>query len=242
MLDHGETYSGTPDFSAQSTTPRTIILSRSNPTAPPRPSLATLLRKSHEEGAKRKAYVIGTPTPATAGTKQSIFQREKKASKGVKSFEATTGAAPLASTPLGTTSSTTTSTQTPPSPAPPNNLNQSSQPSPYLSSLLHALPYTSTGVGMLLAHFPSMLLIRVFGAKRVISISLLISAVATALLPSVLDQKEEWEWAVWIMQLVLGMCFAPALSLIGETALNWGGVKEQLVFVVAGFVAIQVDF
>uniref|UniRef100_A0A915EJA3 Major facilitator superfamily (MFS) profile domain-containing protein n=1 Tax=Ditylenchus dipsaci TaxID=166011 RepID=A0A915EJA3_9BILA len=118
-----------------------------------------------------------------------------------------------------------------------SSIQQSSVPhADYLNILADCLVFAGPGLAVLLACYPTSLLLRRFGSRKVIAVALLVSGSLTASLPFL---AAHGRWAIVALRFGVGLCFSPALTFIGVTAANWGSLKEQLWFVTMGMMALQ---
>ncbi|KAH7698977.1 Protein T01H3.3, partial [Aphelenchoides avenae] len=107
-------------------------------------------------------------------------------------------------------------------------------------NLLGELPFVACfaapGLGLLVGHFPARVIMHKFGARITVAAALLLSGVATGVLPHCLQYGQA---CIAVVRFVQGLAFASVFTFIGTSAAHWGAVKEQLYFLTISFLALQ---
>uniref|UniRef100_A0A183BPZ1 MFS domain-containing protein n=1 Tax=Globodera pallida TaxID=36090 RepID=A0A183BPZ1_GLOPA len=102
--------------------------------------------------------------------------------------------------------------------------------------LLQSFSFSVPGIGILLGHFPCVFLIRRISAHKMIFTALIISGAVTAAFPFIINSGVLF---VILSRALLGLAFSPAFVFVGVNAANWATLGEQLLFILAGFMAVQ---
>uniref|UniRef100_A0AC35F6P8 Major facilitator superfamily (MFS) profile domain-containing protein n=1 Tax=Panagrolaimus sp. PS1159 TaxID=55785 RepID=A0AC35F6P8_9BILA len=93
--------------------------------------------------------------------------------------------------------------------------------------IFDGLFFVAPGIGMLLSHIFSSILLRKVGCHRVILVCLLISAISTAAIPFLISYGHN---AIIGIRVIQGITFGPVFNFIGKNAVAWASLKEQLWF------------
>ncbi|WKX96695.1 hypothetical protein Q1695_012827 [Nippostrongylus brasiliensis] len=108
---------------------------------------------------------------------------------------------------------------------------------PLETELMRSLLYAAPGFGCLIGLIPSILLVRYSGTRATLSVALAASAILTSIVPLV---SHIGFLVLFPLRLFIGVCFAPALPVVGAVTASWGCLNEQLLFVATTFAFVFV--
>ncbi|KJH48235.1 hypothetical protein DICVIV_05647 [Dictyocaulus viviparus] len=98
------------------------------------------------------------------------------------------------------------------------------------------LLYAAPGLGCLIGLIPAIFLVKYCGTRITLFAAMIGSAVFTAVLPLLSSSGFS---ALFPFRVLLGICFAPSLPVVGTLSANWGCLNEQLLFTATAFAFIQ---
>lgn len=103
--------------------------------------------------------------------------------------------------------------------------------------LAQSLLFSSPGIAIMISHFPSYVILRRFGSHLPIFIVLLISSIITGGFPFILRLDAPFP-LIMVSRILLGICFSPAFTFLGQMSAQWASVGEQHFFILTGFLAL----
>jgi len=95
----------------------------------------------------------------------------------------------------------------------------------------------SPGLAFFLAFIPASILLRRYGAYKVVGASLLLSGFVMVIFPFFIGQVV---WYIVGLRFILGILTSPIIAFIVINADNWATINEQLMFISTGYMAFQV--